>query len=214
MRTTFNRITQSFLLCGALFSVESVSAFYDSGLGRWINRDPFPDAGFQELLPDDAAPRFGLDNGNAFQFVDHAPINHFDPLGLITFQGCTEKKKKSIQDSIKKNCDAAKKCADKCTSPGAASAVKALCEDAKSLKINCVDADFVGSDGTKCSDHCGMARANEIYMCPAAWNTGPCGNLKCTLFHEGLHASGGLKHGDDMTVFDKCMGCKPTLPKK
>ena len=82
MRTTFNRITQSFLLCGAIFLVESASAFYDSGIGRWINRDPIGD-----VFREPSVQIETMEGPSLYAFVGNDPIRKIDAVGLKKIYG-------------------------------------------------------------------------------------------------------------------------------
>jgi hypothetical protein len=65
------RISKLIILLALLaLSAQSVSAFYDPSLGRWISRDPLQERG--EI--------------NQFRFCLNSPHNNSDPLGLICVQ--------------------------------------------------------------------------------------------------------------------------------
>lgn len=57
-------------MLSALLITQSTSAFYDSNLGRWINRDPIGEE----------------DGPNLYTFVANNSISKFDPVGL---SGCS-----------------------------------------------------------------------------------------------------------------------------
>lgn len=66
MKTTLKGFTQCLLLMAAFVAVESASAFYDAGLGRWINRDPIGENG----------------GWNLTEFCRNNPVSYFDKFGL------------------------------------------------------------------------------------------------------------------------------------
>lgn len=85
MKTISNRIKQCLLFFAAFVVVESASAFYDAGLGRWINRDPIGEPGFEELNLGGVDP-LG-DGPNLYAFVANNPITRVDSFGLDS-PGC------------------------------------------------------------------------------------------------------------------------------
>lgn len=66
MKTTSTQFTRCLLLCVVPFAVQSAFAFYDSGLGRWINRDPIGERG----------------DVNLYRVLGNHPVNGIDPFGL------------------------------------------------------------------------------------------------------------------------------------
>lgn len=67
-----------------LAAVSLAQAFYNPSTGRWLNRDPFGEAGF-ELLRGKGSNLFG-DGPNVFEFVKNDPLNRYDALGLLLGQ--------------------------------------------------------------------------------------------------------------------------------
>jgi hypothetical protein len=61
-----NTSTRGLLLLAAVFIAQTASAFYDSNLGRWTNRDPIEEEG-------------GI---NLYTFVENHPVSGIDPFGL------------------------------------------------------------------------------------------------------------------------------------
>lgn len=80
MITKLKQIIKSLVLCAALLVIESASAFYDAGLGRWINRDPIGERGFEKLRRADEINMSGRDN--PYLFVENSPIAYIDVHGL------------------------------------------------------------------------------------------------------------------------------------
>jgi len=75
--------------------------YYDPSTGRWPNRDPIGEPGF-ELMRRRRGRVPSLD-GNLYGFVGNNPINLFDALGLYKYEwkgNFTDAEKKAIQDSI------------------------------------------------------------------------------------------------------------------
>jgi len=75
--------------------------YYDPGTGRWPNRDPIGELGF-ETLRGRRARALGA-AANLYSFVGNNPINLFDLLGLYEYEwegNFTDAEKKTIQDSI------------------------------------------------------------------------------------------------------------------
>lgn len=68
MKAKFKGISRCVLFLVTFAVVESASAFYDSGLGRWINRDPYEDA-----------ERF--EGPNLYTFVNNEPVQTLDTDG-------------------------------------------------------------------------------------------------------------------------------------
>lgn len=56
------------------------SAFYDPVLGRWLNRDPLGEIGFQSIQ--NTVFGRGDDDFNLYRFVKNDGINHQDSFGL------------------------------------------------------------------------------------------------------------------------------------
>ena len=90
MKRPSKRITRCLLLFAVLAACESASAFYDSGLGRWLNRDPIGERGGINLYgvvgndPVNRIDLFGLAYGNpvppiVITFPLPRPRPHYDP---------------------------------------------------------------------------------------------------------------------------------------
>jgi hypothetical protein len=200
-----------------LLTLRPAFAFYDPGVQRWLNRDPFPELGFQESLsPAIARPRHSHD-ASAYAFVMNTPENAADAWGLTPmFKGCRQKEIDAINKTLKADCAKAPDCAKKCRSKegqsAAASGVDKICNG--SPTINCVGKDCAFSDGSTCSGLCGKTRGgDEMFLCPSAFTSPGCGRPMCTVLHEGLHLGGlgdsKVKHPMDFSDFENCMGCPP-----
>ena len=57
----------------------SAHGFYDASVGRWINRDPLGELGF-DMMRLGRSEVWG-DGPNLYVFVENAPVNIFDPTG-------------------------------------------------------------------------------------------------------------------------------------
>jgi hypothetical protein len=77
-------LTSSFALFLFLSGAQIASAFYEPNLGRWINRDPISDVGFQSLRAGHAraAKPAKRDISELYQFVGNSPVSEWDYLGL------------------------------------------------------------------------------------------------------------------------------------
>jgi RHS repeat-associated protein len=188
--------------------------FYDPNFQRWLNRDPFGDYGSQLMFPE-KNPTSDPEKENFYGYLSNRPVNLVDPWRLHEFKGCSQERVDKIKDSLRNDCDKAKKCAGKCkNSPGASSAISGLCDGKMVFTFHCASSETILPDKTKCGDTCGAAPVGgvDIYICPNGWDekkAGGCGKLSCTIFHEQLHGGGGFpkEHIKDHATFDRCMGC-------
>jgi RHS repeat-associated protein len=207
---------------------------YKASTGTWLSRDPIEENGFtlvKEGKQSLAKERFkilvktrfrnltqptnrqGIHDINLYNFVLNAPLNTYDFLGLDFVGGTfTPSQYQQIQDAIKNNSDQAKKCAGNCPNKRASEAVAALSDTSSSVTINVA----TSSDKQCASGTCGYANLGDwtIVLCPSAFDSDQCGGLQCTLFHEILHAVGGMTHdgpndpgSGQFNHFEKCMGC-------
>ena len=64
-----------------VFNNDTASAFYDASMGRWINRDPVREMGFEPSKSNSTAMQEG--GPNLYAFVDNNPLSNVDPLGLV-----------------------------------------------------------------------------------------------------------------------------------
>ena len=85
MKTTLFRMRSAILIAALFFSVATVSAYYDPGMQRWLNRDPLGGLGL-----DQRRISFWRQNPiemwrspNLFVFSDNCVPNAVDPLGLM-----------------------------------------------------------------------------------------------------------------------------------
>ena len=102
--------------------------FYDPSTGRWLNRDPLAELGF-ELLRSGDSDVFG-DGPNLYHFVGNNPINRTDPLGLLTQEQIEEIKKEieliqRMRDLANKMIENYKNCKPQCI--GVSSVVAHYC---------------------------------------------------------------------------------------
>lgn len=212
---TKTHVILTFLSLLAYFSgLSTANAFYDPGMQRWLNRDPFADIGFQEISH---ANTIQSPNGDLYIFVNNSPLSNWDALGLAPeFRGCRQKQVDQIKQALKDECQKAKDCAKKCPTPDKPlSGVTTVCDG--SPIFNCVGNDFQFADGNDCKSMCGEQRGQEISLCDNAFKQGCGRNVGCTVFHEALHV-GGLPgnrttpHAPDFQQFQKCMNCSGPDP--
>jgi len=57
--------------------------FYNSSIGRWLNRDPVGEPGFELLRGRPGSPLVGA--SNRYLFANHDAVNYFDALGLDVY---------------------------------------------------------------------------------------------------------------------------------
>ncbi len=135
------------------------------------------------------------------------PVNHTDPLGLLTFKGCSQEQERQLTDAFNDYCRRIQNPtfpACVCQGGGGTSipgGLGRLCQTANRT-IRCK-----GDDSGMCKGNCGWSIPFgwTIRMCPGAWGPG-CGPLGCTLMHEMTHQLG---HPFEKwpTKVEKCLGC-------
>jgi len=86
MKTEINKLKTLVTLVAALAMAHAASAFYDANLGRWINRDPLGERGFENVSDNAGAAQ---QSENPYSFAMNDPNDRIDPLGLL---GCSAKK--------------------------------------------------------------------------------------------------------------------------
>ncbi len=91
---------------------------YNPSLGRWLSRDPMWELGFTfgttgerlgraQDFDEDEEPRIRLphqETESLYGFVVNAPINHVDPLGLISFNQCFEDQIMQLRQAWEEMC--------------------------------------------------------------------------------------------------------------
>lgn len=96
MNTKAKTLVIASALLALIISTFSARAFYDPGLGRWMNRDSLGEAGFERIhrlaLPTSDRGPLGV---NLYTYVRNNTPNAIDPKGLIDsitgyFRGCAE----------------------------------------------------------------------------------------------------------------------------
>jgi len=85
MKPNKHKLTPTLALFLFLSAAQIVSAFYDPALGRWLNRDPIGDSGFDAIREHPTS--LLVDNLNRHRFVSNNPINNNDYLGLAVPAG-------------------------------------------------------------------------------------------------------------------------------
>lgn len=84
MKSLKTKLIPLFILCFLVGLPQVGSAFYDPSLGRWINRDPVRELGFEATrahFPRKGKPTRG-DGVNLYKSFDNAPVAKWDYLGL------------------------------------------------------------------------------------------------------------------------------------
>ena len=86
-----------------LAATPAAHAFYNQSTGRWLNRDPIGELGFE--TPRLKRTRGFASAGNLYGFVSNNPLNSFDVFGLYEYEwegNFTEPEKQAIKDSIQR----------------------------------------------------------------------------------------------------------------
>ncbi len=204
MKTNINTLGGGLILAVALTMAQAASAFYDANLGRWINRDPIGEPGFEKVARDLTGGR--SDSLNLYAFVSNDPIDNVDPLGLLKFEGCSDDQKKQIEQQFK---DYAKKLDDQafkdcmCNNAGIPGKLKSLSND-PGLTVKC-EAKNTGN----CKDACAwsLPGGKTIHLCPPPTDPNKtCAPIGCKLLHEMTHQIGHpFEKWPDQV--EKCLGC-------
>jgi hypothetical protein len=187
------------LLLGVLLGPEA-QAFYNPSTGRWLSRDPIGEPGFTLLTSTQQArtattsneglftskranPR--LNEENLYGFVLNVPQNRVDPLGLLTFEGCSTDQQQQIQNNWNSFCQQVKSSAFKCCLShfNLPQRLATMCDRADT-KIVCQ-----ASNTADCGWSLPFGRT--IYLGQLGLTEDPgCGPLGCTLLHEMTHLAG------------------------
>jgi len=203
-----------------IFWVQIASAFYDPNLGRWINRDPIGESGFE--LTQNHAGAGWVSGSLQYTFVANDPISHVDFLGLeLRFaNNCSASQITQITTEFANRCASARAAnCFRCLSAKGRNGMEQMCNGngRESPLIYCNDASY-----SPCANRqrCGRTDgAGDVHLCMN--NIGPnapfnCGDLGCVLLHEGTHAVGGVGpdpsgpggSGDNRGYqVDQCAGC-------
>jgi hypothetical protein len=196
--------------------VSQALAFYNPGQGRWMSRDPVDEVGFvvsnsgrqpamenksdEELYtgrPVNRAPR----ELNRYGFVLNDPIDHIDPLGLISFNGCSESQKAELTAAWNAGCSKINDPRFACcmNRSGLTTLLRRRCSWGN-VTFYCRDNGTFWCDKGTCA-HAWRSvlpgiNAGRITVCyPLAQNCGSLG-MPCLLMHELAHVvSAGPGHG-------------------
>jgi RHS repeat-associated protein len=84
MNSKIRRFTVALVGFGLMAVTQFASAMYDPSLGRWINRDPLGETGF-EATRHRISPARLVPDANLYAFVRNGPISKVDPEGLVTW---------------------------------------------------------------------------------------------------------------------------------
>lgn len=200
--------------------VTTASAFYNSEVGRWLSRDPIGEPGFATIAGTKSTPapddfRLGMTSSKVtrepsdYAFVLNDAANRFDPLGLISFDGCDAGQQAELT-----------------------AAWNSACAKIKDPKFKCCvnDSRLVQMYERRCNwgNVQFKCRENNEGLCPwvcaHAWQSLGIGrgvivvcrrqfenpfecplNLKCTLMHEMTHVLGGTPfEGGIVERAEKC----------
>ena len=90
MKSRIQFLTSALILLALLSATNLASAYYDPGVQRWLNRDPFLEPGFETVRNDIPAGLRRLqslgefvERPNLYTFTDNEPVSHRDPNGLM-----------------------------------------------------------------------------------------------------------------------------------
>lgn len=86
------------VLVTGVFLTGSLSAYYESGRGRWLNRDPVDELGRKVLIKNSIEHQNKTGkNENPYTFILNNPINYIDPFGLYYMRPCTPEARKPCE---------------------------------------------------------------------------------------------------------------------
>jgi hypothetical protein len=176
---------------------------------RWISRDATSmsaDLDSDETGGTSYRSASTLGEPNIYAFVLNDPENWVDPVGLISFNGCSEQQKADITAAWKKGCEIVNKPEFACcvNRSGFLSLMKRRCAWGN-MKFYCRKNGTFWCNSDTCAHSwrsiIGGINAGRIVVCdPLAWN---CGGLpmSCLLMHELAHiVSLNPGHGDNSSV--------------
>jgi len=223
MNAKLRRFTKGIALLLLLTAVHSASAFYDTHVGRWVNRDPLGELGFRlavdskqasfDASADDYSEKLNQilkepGGPNLYGFVGNSPLNHTDSLGLLKFDGCSPEQQKELQDQLTLYCGKLKKSLTGCClNERILPKLEYMCKN-PDITIKCESSKTGRCDGP---NTCGWSipGGKTLHMCPdALGKVGICDDgFGCTLIHEMTHMIG---HGGEKwpQQVEKCLGCK------
>ncbi len=164
--------------------------YYNPSTGRWISRDPISERGFNLLTGDGSTG--ALDGSGQYAFVSNDGVDKADPLGLVTFIGCSAEQTNALQAAIDDYCKQAKTKAFACC-VGHFNIPKRLaywCDHTSDLRITCES-----QDAGRCKGQCGwsLPGGHTVHMCPLGLKPIPgCGPFGCTILHELTHTIGQI----------------------
>ena len=144
-------------------------------------------------------------NENRYLFVNNNPVSHIDPLGLLTFEGCSVDQQQKIENQWNSFCQQAKSSSFKCCLNhfNIPQRLAAMCDRADT-KIVC--------DPSETSS-CGWSYpfGRTVYLGQLGLSEDPgCGPIGCTLVHEMTHLAG---HWTEKWA-DRVENCLQGCPKR
>jgi RHS repeat-associated protein len=182
----------------------NVFRWYRRRWGRYTQVDPIARAEESDpvLQPANVDPEVLT---NLYPYVRGNPTGYMDPLGLLSFKGCSQDQQRAIAASFKDYCSRIEspdfaRCS--CKKPSIPGGLRSLCADPK-VTVRCK-----ANNRWPCgSDVCGwsLPSGRVIRLCPGAWQP-DCGPLGCTLMHELTHMLGHPFEKWPKEV-EKCLGC-------
>lgn len=192
-------------MVGLVFLTMAANAFayYNPGQGRWTSRDPINE---QPENRRSGQPNVG--NGLEYVFVNNAPINKYDMVGLLTIDSnCTPTQAGQLQSEFYSFCDYVRKnrtsfgcCVNRVTIP---ERLLWMCDNHNQITITCEQ-----SNSGSCKDACAwsLPGGSTIHMCPPGLQPDPrCGPFGCTLLHEMTHMIGHIGERIPNKV-ENCLG--------
>lgn len=173
---------------------------------RWINRDSVRQSASKVKRETTAPPqRNTIQNEiNSYCFVINDPQNQIDPLGLLTFKGCTADQQQKIQKQWNSFCQQTKSSTFKCCLKhfNLPQRLAAMCDRADTTIV---------CDPTETSS-CGWTYplGHTIHLGQLGLSEDPgCGPIGCTLLHEMTHLAGHWPETWADRVENCLQGCPP-----
>lgn len=223
MKSSLNRLVL-FLSLMLMLATARVSAYYDPGVQRWINRDPINEPGFdvRDYPRSARASYYGYD----FTFVRNAPVALVDSFGLKVWagKGCKGSDWRQAVQGFMAKCRAAQqKGCFACLGKNAAN-MSDPCDPNKygDVVVECEDKSAGGCQATKGKGGTGCGWTDPgsnpaypgqrvVHVCFGQDKATGCSDTGCTLLHEVAHAAGGVgpDSGDGRAYdIEKCAGCE------
>ena len=101
MKPLKRKFASSLALLVFLSATQLASAFYDPSLGRWLNRDPIREPGFENVCRS-RLPNVSGDGPNQYWFVRNQPVSGWDSFGLK--RDCSGEQIQCFRNCYKNTC--------------------------------------------------------------------------------------------------------------